>query len=474
MPTHDRSELLDAIEQRLHDLERRRRRLELGQLVSGADDGEADAALDAEEAIILGEPGYAGLMVAEDDGSDRRLSLHRRRWPVGLVQTDADVSRLTRELDARISAFEPWAGDQPVSRARVAELLRTEPDRSQREAAWFASLPLAASLETDLQRLMSQRNHRARALGFDDYPEMALPMDESSKLTFLTLGDEIEPLTRPTFEEMLAWMRGQNGGATLEPWDIDYYLARLEPPVESFSGDDTERRLMDLTGSLGLDPAELGIVRHDAGAGSARTIVVSAPDDIHCFLTRRDGAPALQENLAAWGRALHAAHRPAAVTWTSGGFNEAMAWLMVELGGRSAADATWRSWCSVWAVRRTLASSLFELLAYESPEADLHGLWCEIHEHYLGFPRHPERLWAVGEGYVSSPLSGANLLVGRLIGAQLAETLVGKAGADRTTSLRAIWESDARETTEELVLRLTGRIPDPDAWVRTLGVEIPG
>jgi len=204
------------------------------------------------------------------------------------------------------------------------------------------------------------------------------------------------------------------------------------------------------------------------------------PDDVHCFLTHRDGASALSENLGAWGRALHAVHVPAeplVFQWTSGGFNEAMASLMVKLGTSAAfaergdieTDAIWHAWQAVWKVRRELAASLFEVLAYESPGSDLHGLWCEIHEHYLGFPRHPERLWAAEERFVTHPLTGPSFLTGRLVAAQLVE--VHSAIADIRST---IWGPGAREATEALVERITGRIPDPDAWVRTLSPKVSG
>ena len=327
---------------------------------------------------------------------------------------------------------------------------------------------------------------------------MLLPAGELSKLSVLTLGDELEPMTKPLFEQMLTWIRRENGGATLEPWDIDYHLARLEPPADSVSGDRIEEQLKALTRKLGLDPGALGIHVHDAGSGTARTVAVSMPDDIHCFLTRRDGAPAFMENMAAWGRALHAAHAPAspiAFHWTAGGFNEAMASLVPIMGtaadvaerGVLEAETNWRAWQAVWTMRRALASSLFEILAYESPESDLHGLWCEIQEHYLGFPRHPERLWATEERFVTRPLTGSDFLIGPLMGAQLAEVLTGLPGglavadtgagprAATTLSLRAdIWAPGAKETSEALVERVTGRILDPDAWMRAIGAEVSG
>jgi hypothetical protein len=449
MPTSKR---LDAIEEALDGLAR--------QPPSDGTDPTAP------EAALWRDPDYAALLGSPPDDSIEpwRLAVHRRLRPAALVRTDADVARLVGSIEAERRVSAPWIGEAATTWDDVARVLKHDPDRSRREAAWFAAVPLAAAIEPDVQRLMQLRNERAARLQDDSFPVLALAADELTVLEFMTWCDELEPLTRPAFEQMLAWMQRENGGETLEPWDVEYWLARLEPAPDAI-----------------------------------RPIGLARMEEDFAFPPTPPGAPASEPaELDAAGRFEHWAdlggrfHRkfrpndPPAAGWTTGAWNEAMRRLVGESMATepildrpgTLADRAWIAWRQVYALRRLMAASLFELLAYESPGADLHGLWCEIHEHYLGFPRHPERLWAAEPRFVSDPLSGAGVVVGCVLAAQLAERMLELHPHLLTPEtglyLRAeVWEPGARETVEAATVRLTGRIPDPDAWVRAVTVASP-
>jgi hypothetical protein len=98
-----------------------------------------------------------------------------------------------------------------------------------REAWWFGLAPLAEALEPELVRLFDARNTLAGAFGYTMYPELAFEAGELSRIEFMSTCDEIEQLTRPIYEQFLAWCREQLDGLPLEPWDLDFLLTRLEP-----------------------------------------------------------------------------------------------------------------------------------------------------------------------------------------------------------------------------------------------------
>lgn len=393
-----------------------------------------------------------------------RLAAHERLRPAALVRTDPDITRLVQSIALERERFQPWIGDAPATWDEVRGVLKHDADRSRREAAWFAGVPLAMAVEADLQRLMQLRNERAAEVMDDSFPVAALRADELTVLEFMTWCDELEPLTRPAFEQMLAWMHRENGGETLEPWDVAYWLARLEPGPESIR----PIGLAKMEEELALPPTPPGAAVPPPGA----------PDAEGRF-----------EEWAAIGGHFHRRFRPKeppAAGWTTGPWNEAMKRLVGETMATepildrpgTLADRAWIAWRQVYALRRLMAASLFELLAYESPGADLHGLWCEIHEHYLGFPRHPERMWAAEARFVTTPLAGAGLVVGRVMAAQLAERMLETHPHLLTpeTGLflrEELWAPGATETAEAGIERVTGRIPDPEAWVRSVTVAPP-
>jgi peptidyl-dipeptidase A len=119
---------------------------------------------------------------------------------------------------------------------------------------------------------------------------------------------------------------------------------------------------------------------------------------------------------------------------------------------------------------------LFEILAYDHPALDLHSLYSEIHEHYLGFPRHPEHLWAANILFLTHPLHLPNIIMGRLIAAQLMEALRERWGRDLDRPevgdfiREQCWRPGASRPWEDIVHWVTGRRLDPDAFLRTLGI----
>lgn len=518
---------LSSTEARLSDLNRRRFEA-LHARYLGAEAGD-DAALDAEEAAIRADAGYASALkeaLAIESGSGRgpgapgaggraadsagpgrvranlagdpavpdsdplharRIDLHRRRWLEAAVRTDPEAARRAAALHDQAMAFRPWLADGPARWADVREALRREPDRARREMAWFAGAPLAESVEADLVRLMTRRNELARSHGFDAFPRLAMEAAELPMLDFLSLCDELEPLTRPVYEQMLGWARETSGLEVLEPWDIEYLLATLEPPAadcpkESFAG-----AARGLAGAWGFDLDRLPIAVHQAELPfGGMALPVRIPDDVRLLVSPRDGLLHLEIYIHEHGHALHAAHmRPAvgAFEWEPEVFNESIAMLTEGLGtqrfmaGRppKPSDAAWRMWRTVLRLRQLMALSVFEILAYEKPEADLHGLWCEVHENYLGHPRHPERLWAAKTMFITHPLYWPNYVAGRLIADQLSTWFFDRFGAVDRPEVgeilrRDLWAPAASTTWEEKLVAVTGRPLDPNGFLKETGI----
>jgi hypothetical protein len=495
---------LDDIEVRLQDIQRRRLAALHDRLVHRP--GGDPALFDGEEAAIVGDDDYATVVdSAAAEGPDagpaggvataamleaRRLDLHRRRRLEALVRTDPEGAELVRSLQGRILDFRPFLDGASASWVDVREALRTEPDAGRREALWFAAAPLAASLESDVQRLLGRRSDLARDLGFASFPELTLAAGEFSVLEYLSLGDELEVATREPYEALLDWIRGETGTSTIEPWDIDIHLARLEPPPEAHPAAAFAAGLDALLARWGLARAGLPItIDESALPYGGLALPVSIPDDIRVLVQPRDGLLHLESWWHEMGHALHMAHvrvESPAFRWEAPAWDEAMAFLL-ERAGATAALATAPTEAprpfpvtaeqphgptarAIVRLRQLLAMSLFEILAYERPDGDLHGLYSEIHESYLGFPRHPERLWPARALLVTHPVYLPNYVLGRVAAAQL-EELCDDSPRWGERLVRDIWGPGAASPWPERIERLTGRPLDPDAYLRGLGLD---
>ena len=137
----------------------------------------------------------------------------------------------------------------------------------------------------------------------------------------------------------------------------------------------------------------------------------------------------------------------------------------------------WRGWRAVARLRRRISDGLFEMLAYEQPHADLHGLYSEIQEHYLGYSRHPERLWAAVPSFSLRPGHLPAVITGLLVADQVAETLRERhGGALRSPAIadelrEAFARPGARVPWETRLADFTGRALDAGATLRRLGAD---
>lgn len=467
-----------------------------------ADDPDGPVARDAREAALLGDPEYqralqaaiasgasGAILARATDPAERRLDIHRRMLLRSLVRLDPAVAPRTRELTARIEAFPLSVNGVPAGRLDRVEALRHEPDRDAREAAWFALTPLAELLESGLVRLFEERNRAAGLFGYERFPDLAFEASELSRLEFMATCDELEQLTRPIYEQFLSWCRSSLDAGALEPWDLDYLLARLEEPPERRPrkrvADDARRLLAE----QGFPSAEVRVESApEASPWSTRVLASRAPQDVLLLVNPRDGRAWLDPILAGFGRALRRIHLPAGVDaagWRrDAAIVEEIAAGVAERRGLATMDApedargaAWRRWRDVLGLRRAIAMALFEILAYEHIEGDLHGLWSEIHEQYLGYPRHPERLWGANAGLTTRPLRVATAIMGRLAADQLVTALTARHGGDCWTAaafgeLRdGLWLPGARIPWETRLERLTGRLLDPEATLRRLGAD---
>jgi hypothetical protein len=427
---------------------------------------------------MFSRPEYARLVDQESPstevsgGEARRLDILRRKRLLSRVEGQKSLHVQLSAIRDKKETFERAAGTQNAALG----LLRMADDRGRREEAWFRQAPLAESVELEVKSLLEKRNELARAAGRSDYAELAYHTHELSRLEFMSLCDELEQLTRPVYEQFLDHARESLGVETLEPWDLEFVLARIEPARDP-SGD-VIKELRGLGARLGIGDAHLPTLE-STRAQVARVFPIDPPRDVRVLVRPAADHDDRDRVLREFGRGVFRMHLEVggALQCFAPCYDLAMGEVFVELGAGApgsgpftTAEKAWRTWRNVLRVRRSLAASLFEMLAYERPEGDLHSLYSEVQEHYLGFPRHPERLWVVQDFLVGEPLTAPNYIMSRLIGAQVLQA-VGR--VDETTGVRLaenFWKDGARLSWQEKLRLSTGRSLDPEAFLIRNGI----
>lgn len=492
---------LEAVEQVLASVEARSRALNRERMLAICRrhlEGESGdlAALDRAEAELRIEPAYRAAVEAGqrlpglEPRAARRLALHARSITETRVRTDPAIADLTRRLNDRILSFKPRLNGHPGAWADIREVLRRSPDRARREAAWFATAPLADALAPDLVHLFELRNSVSAGLGYPGFTDLAFEVGELSRLEYMSLCDELETLTRPGYQEFLDRAREKTGDGPIEPWDIEFILAGMEPDRAAFPGESFPARMEAVLSGWGIDPAALRVTVQSADLPYAGLcLTVSVPDDIRILLNPRDGIIYMETFFHEYGHALHMAHLdPAEEVFhhEAGCFDEAMGILLERVALRSESArrpwspdlAQWERWRSIFRMRHLVGSSLFEMLAYDRPEGDLDALHAEIQEHYLGVSPHPGPMWASRALFVTHPLYLPNYVLARLIAGHVLAALRERFGdvLDRpevgSFLVTHLWRPGAAWPWDEKLIRATGRPLDSSAWLREVGVDV--
>jgi peptidyl-dipeptidase A len=115
------------------------------------------------------------------------------------------------EVEKRFNVFRARVDGKELSDNQVREVLRTSTDSKRLQAVWEASKKVGAEVEAELKELVKLRNQSAVKLGFKNYHDLQLYLNEQDGKELLALFDQLDELTSKPFAAIKA--------------DIDRHLA---------------------------------------------------------------------------------------------------------------------------------------------------------------------------------------------------------------------------------------------------------
>jgi len=434
----------------------------------------------------------------------------KNQLPTEIIQAEEELfTRITRIF----TTTSPRLHGKTVTRSHIRHILRNANDPVLRKKAWMASKEVGAAVAPALIALVKLRNKGARLLGFKDFHEMKLLLDEQEPLEIVDICTRLETLTEPVFSTMKQKLdralasRFKIRVEALRPWHHgDLFIQ--EGPTQGAGGLDA-----------GPDRKDLVPLAQDfftsIGFGEDVTRVLERSDlyerpgkSPHAFCTHidRSGDVRIFCNLgkaatraatlfhelghAVYGRNIDATmpflFREPAHTFTS----EAVARLFQrmttdparvassspEAAGGELDDA--RRLGMLFFVRRSLVLAHFERELYANPDQDLSKLWWELVERYQKV-RRPENCsrpdWAAGIQFTNAPVCSHNHLLGELMAAQLMDfisrtfgegedpahfSLLGRKDVGEYLRNR-VFKPGRRFPYQELLFRATGSPLDP-------------
>lgn len=122
-----------------------------------------------------------------------------------------EMVTLQGQIEQKFNTFRIKLGDRVLSDNDAEAILRTATDSGQLEKVWKSSKEIGRLVAPDILKLVRLRNAAARQLGFANFQQLQLQLDEQDPGQIETLFDELDELTR-------------SGYATLKQ-DIDAFLA---------------------------------------------------------------------------------------------------------------------------------------------------------------------------------------------------------------------------------------------------------
>ncbi|MGO8690859.1 MAG: M2 family metallopeptidase [Thermoguttaceae bacterium] len=382
-------------------------------------------------------------------------------------------------VEQMFNVFRPKVAGREMTDNEVRRILATSKDSAQRRAAWEASKAVGRQVEPHLKRLVKLRNQNARKLGFKNYHEMALYVNEQSPQQVLALFDELDTLTRQPFHEAKAELDAvlaRNCGITpaeLRPWHYHDPFFQEAPEAAGAHFDqvyahvDIPRLCRDFYAGIGL-PVDDVLARSDlfekkGKCPHAFCFDIDRQGDVRVLTNIIPNEQWLETLLHELGHSVYSSKNiPAGVPWalrceshilTTEGvammferFADDAGWLSA-MGVKLPDPAAFRRAANQGRRNRLLIFSRwcqvmfrFEMALHDNPDQDLNRLWWDLVEKYQELRRPAGRNepdYAAKIHVVSAPAYYHNYMLGRLFASQVHHAIAREVlhGADPATAV---------------------------------------
>jgi len=181
---------------------------------------------------------------------------------------------LENEVEQTFNTHRSKVGDKELTENDVREILSESTSSADVAAAWKAYMEVGRKAGAHLKQLVAMRNTLAKQLGFANYHEMSLTLQEIDGAEFIKLFDELDALTRGPFAEIKRGLdarlaaKFQVTPEQLRPWHYGDLFFQEAPKIAEANLDDVfkDADILELSrkyyASLGL-PCDDVIQRSD-------------------------------------------------------------------------------------------------------------------------------------------------------------------------------------------------------------------
>lgn len=379
---------------------------------------------------------------------------------VPLAKLDSIV-KLETKVENAFTIFRAKVDGKELTDNEVEDILQKSTKSDEVKAAWMASKKSGEQVASDVVKLVKMRNSMAVELGYANYHQMSLKLDEQDPAAIESLFDELDVLTRDAFAGEKAKIdsffakRFAVSVEQLMPWHYQNRFFQEAPELYAtdldayYTGKDVVVLTREYYKGIGMSidsiVANSDLYEKPGKNQHAYCMNADAKGDVRMLCNVKPNSYWMGTMLHESGHAVYekyldyqmpVAFREPAHTFTT----EAVA----ELFGRMVFNAQWLADMKLIddaekaRVEENCFKSLrlqmllfsrwsqvmyrFEKSMYENPEQDLNTLWWNLVERYQLLKRPAGRNlpdWASKIHLATSPCYYHNYLLGELLASQL-------------------------------------------------------
>ena len=368
-------------------------------------------------------------------------------------------------VEKTFNVFRAKVDGQEMPDSKVRDVLKTSNDSARRRVVWEASKEVGKAVEKDLRELVQLRNEAAVKLGFKNYHQMMLFLNEQNSDELIQLFDELDQLTRAPFNaakaeiDTLLARRYQIKVEELMPWHYHDPFFQESPAVFEVSLDapyrsaDLLKICREFYAGIGLPIdrvlAQSDLYERPGKSPHAFCTDINREGDVRVLANIVNNEYWMGTMLHELGHAVYSSlNIPQSVPYTLRGEShilttEGVAMLFerwskhrpwmekmgLKVDDAKAFDETaakmlrnqlliFSRWCQVML--------RFEKSMYENPAQDLNKLWWDLVEKYQGVRRPKDRNapdYASKIHVVSAPVYYHNYMMGQLFASQVHHAL---------------------------------------------------
>jgi peptidyl-dipeptidase A len=400
------------------------------------------------------------------------LAYRANQLPPDLLRRMVDLST---EIERTFKTFRGELDGKRLANNELLDMLRNEDDSQRRRDIWLALKQVGDAVAPKLVALAKIRNEAARQLGFDDFWEMQIVLQEHEPRQLLGIFDDLERLTREPFSAAKAAMDRELAGQfgigpdAVMPWHYDNPFFQSAPPSQAvdlnvFYAGKTKEEIVEIARryfrDIGLPVEEIlrrsDLYEREGKDQHAFSTNIDRAGDIRILCNVRPTAEWMGTTLHELGHAVYDVYidpklpyhlrRPAhaftteGVAMLLGALAQDPTWMTTYAGADparvkevSAAILEQRRRDQLVFARWTLVMLHFEKALYENPDQDLNTLWWDYVERFQQIKRPPGRHaadWAAKPHFTIAPVYYHNYMLGELLAAQLRHVMAGLAGPE--------------------------------------------